>query len=256
MSGVEEQIQQVRSDLAELDEQIAAGEIDAATGERLRRRYLAELDAAATTETDSPPSRSTPRLLVGGAILLVGFATTIAVLGSSVESGDSGALQGVAAVDQFNPEDYSDETMEAVIAANRDDPAVAGQLGYIRFALAERYFDRGDFQRAFAHYEAILGASPPTDLFAATMTRIAWITFVGNGEVELSLDVIERAIEAAPASTEARYVKGQILWCGAGDDVAAVSLFEQVLASDQLDDATRAQVEADLAAAAAGAPCT
>jgi cytochrome c-type biogenesis protein CcmH/NrfG len=254
MSGVNEQIQQVRTDLAELDEQIAAGEIDAATGERLRRRYLAELEAAATSKTDSPPTRSTPRLLVGGAILLVGFATTIAVLGSSVETGDSGALQGIAALDR--PEDYSDETMEAVIAANRDDPAVAGQLGYMRFALAERYFDRGDFQRAFAHYEAILGANPPTDLFAATMTRIAWITFVGNGEVELSLDVIERAIAAAPGSTEARYVKGQILWCGAGDDVAAASLFEQVLASDDLDDATRDQVEADLAAAAAGAPCT
>lgn len=256
MTDLDGQAAQIRLDLEELDDQIAAGEIDPKTGERLRATYFAELESLAVTEREPEPAgRSRTRLLIGAAILVAGFATTIAVLGSSVENADRGVLQGVAAGDEFNPEEYSDETMEAVIAANVDDPEVAGQLPYMRFALAERYFERGQFQRAFSHYEAILAADPPADLFAGTMTRIAWITFVGNGEVDLSLQVIDRAIEAAPGSTEALYVKGQILWCGAGDAVGATELFRRVLDSEELDDTTRVQVEGDLALASQGEPC-
>lgn len=254
MTDLDSQVAQIRLDLEELDDQIADGEIDPETGNRLRATYLAELESLSEREP-APAARSRTRLLIGGAILVAGFATTIAVLGSSVENADSGALQGIAASDDFDPEEYSDETMEAVIAANADDPQVAGQLPYMRFALAERYFERGEFQRAFAHYEAILAADPPADLFAGTMTRIAWITFVGNGEVDLSLQVIDRAIEASPGSTEALYVKGQILWCGAGDAVGATDLFQRVLDSEQLDDTTRGQVEDDLALASQGEPC-
>ncbi|MEX1271373.1 MAG: hypothetical protein WEB55_02870, partial [Acidimicrobiia bacterium] len=227
------------------------------TAQRLRSLYRSELDALATESPSTAPaaaSRSRPRLIGGALILVTGFAITIAVLGSTAEE-PSGALQGIASGGDFDPEDYSDETMEAVIAANADDPQVAAQLPFMRFALAERYFERGEFQRAFGHYEAILAGDPPPDLFTATMTRIAWITFVGNGEVDLALQVIDRAIEATPVSTEAIYVKGQILWCGSGDAVAATELFEQVLGSDQLDAVTRSQVEADLALASNGEPC-
>jgi len=256
MTDLAEQIAQIRLDLDELEVQVSTGEIDQDTGERLRATYLAELAALSTAEVSTPtPRRSRPRMLVGAVILLAGFATTVAVLGSSVDDANSGALQGIAAGGEFDPSQYSDETMEAVIAANDGDPAVADQLPFMRFALAERYFERGEFQRAFIHYEAILEANPPAALFAATMTRIAWITFIGNGEVALSLQVIDRAIEAAPGSTESLYVKGQILWCGAGDAAAASDLFERVLGSDQLDAETRTQVETDLAATAAGEPC-
>lgn len=253
MTDPEGQATQIRLDLAELDTQISLGEIDEDTGTRLRATYLAELDAL----DDATPvaTRSKPRLLVGALILVVGFAITIAVLGSTVGTQKNGALQGVAAGDEFDPAEYSDETMEAVIAANADDPEVATQLPYMRFALAERYFERGEFQRSFVHYEAILTADPPSDLFARTMTRVAWITFVGNGEIELALQVIDRAIETAPESTEALYVKGQILWCGAGDPAAAAVLFERVLSSDQLDTEIREQVETDLSFAADGEPC-
>src|SRR5690606_13550595 len=110
-------------------------------------------------------------------------------------------------------------------------------------------------QRAFGHYEAILADDPPPDLFTSTMTRLAWITFVGNGEVDLSLQVIDRALEASPGSTEALYVKGQILWCGAGDAAGASEVFGQVLASDQLDAGIRTQLEADYQRAASGEAC-
>ena len=257
MTDISEQVAQIRLDLADVEDQLAAEEIDEETAERLRGLYRSELDTLSTASptADAPTTtRSRPRLVVGALILVIGFATTIAVLGATADE-SSGALQGIASGDEFNPEDYSDETMEAVIAANADDPQVAAQLPFMRFALAERYFERGEFQRAFSHYEAILANDPPADLFTSTMTRIAWITFVGNGEVDLALQVIDRAIAATPASTEAIYVKGQILWCGSGDAAAATELFEQVLTSDQLDAMTRGQVEADLARASNGEPC-
>ena len=256
MSGIDEQIRQVRQDLEELAEQIAAGEIDEDTGRTLRATYLRELEsAAAAAPVPEPVSRSRTRLTIGALILLAGAAVTVAVLDGAIEDRGAGLLQGVAAGDTFDPSEYSDETLEAVIAANADDSAVADQLPYMRFALAERYFERNEFQQAFGHYEAILASDPPADLFAGTMTRIAWITFVGNGEVELALEVIDRAIEAAPGSTEALYVKAQIVWCGAGDPATAVALFDRVLASTEFDPATREKIAAERELAADGAPC-
>ena len=247
---------QIRIDLEELDAQVASGEIDSETGERLRATYLAELEAAETTsDRVLPASRSRVRMAVGALVLAAGFGVTIAVLGATADDTADGTLQGVAADGGFDPAGYSDETMEAVVAANADDPAVAAQIPFMRFALAERYFERGEFQRAFVHYEAILDTDPSAELFSSTMTRIAWITFIGNGEVDLSLQVIDRAIEALPGSTEALYVKGQILWCGRGDTDAAADLFEQVLSSSQLDNQTRTEVDADFAAASSGEPC-
>jgi tetratricopeptide (TPR) repeat protein len=259
MSTPLEQAEQARLDLEELQAQVASGEIDAETGARLRATYQREIELA-EARSERPPaagqSRSRTRVAAGALVLLTAIALTAVVLSQTLEPDPDRALQGIAATGTFEPGDYSDETLEAVVAAYSDDPTVAGQLPYMRFALAERYFERNDFQRAFTHYEAILQRDPAPDLFASTMTRIAWITFIGNGEVDLSLQVIDRAIEAMPTSTEALYVKGQILWCGAGDAGSAAVLFELVLTSDQLDPVTRAQVERDLTAAAAGEPCT
>ena len=244
---------QARLDLAELDEQVAAGEIDDETAAKLRAGYLAEI-AEARAAADRPPTRSRGRLLAGGAILVVGLAVAIGIVGSTAEPRTDEARQGVAG-GEFDPASYSNETLEAVIAASADDPSVADQLPRMRFALAERYFEENRFQEAFVHYQAILDGDPPADLFASTMTRVAWITWVGNGETELALRVIDRAIETAPASTEALYVKGQIVWCGAGNPAAAVPLFEQVLSSSSLPDEVRAQVETDLELASSGEAC-
>lgn len=245
---------QARRDLDELEEQVAAGEIDLMTAEDLRRRYERDLEDAQQSPGDATTSRSTPRSLVGAGLLVLGLGVAIAVVGSTAEPTTDGNLQG-AASGEFDPESYSDETLEAVIAASADDPAVADQLPRMRFALAERYFEENRFQEAFQHYQAILEGEPPADLFAATMTRLAWITFVGNGEVDLALGLVDRAIDAAPASTESIYVKGQILWCGAGDAAAAVPLFELVLSSDALSPEVRSQVAADLDRASAGEDC-
>ena len=51
------------------------------------------------------------------------------------------------------------------------------------------------------------------------------------------------------------YVKGQVLWCGAGEAAQAAQLFASLLESPELDDDTRRLVEADFTAAAAGEVC-
>lgn len=260
MTDPADQLRQARLDLEELEVQIATGEIDEETGSRLRSAYEAEIAAAesavGSTGTDDPlpQTRSRKRIVIGAGILVLGLATAVGVAGSTAEQSPTGALQGIAG-QQFDPSAYSDETMEAVIAANADDPAVADQLPFMRFALAERYFEKNEYQKAFSQYEAILSGNPPAGLYTATMTRIAWIAFVGNGEVDLALDVIDRALEASPDATEPLYVKGQILWCGKGDAAGAVPIFQQVLAASDLDQTVREQVQTDLDRASNGEAC-
>lgn len=264
-----EQADQARRDLDELAGQIASGEIDEDTGRLLRATYLKELESASTlplrnaspesvgnTETMDTPARSRRRMVVGAAILVLGLAVAIGLVGRFVQDREQiGPVEGIAAA-EFNPDDYSDETMEAVIAAYSDDPAVADQLPFMRFRLAERYFEQGDYQRAYPHYTAILDRSPPPELAAPSLTRLAWIVWSGNGEAELAVGLLDRALEARPGDPEALYVKAQVLWCGLSDSAPAVVLFEQVLSSPGLDQAVVEQVEADLALARTGGGCS
>ncbi len=142
-----------------------------------------------------------------------------------------------------------------MIASSADDPAVAGQIPFMRFRLAERYFDAGDVQAAFPHYEAIIAGDPPPELGAAALTRVAWIVWVGNGEVGLALGLLDRALEAVPGQVDATYVKAQVLWCGAGDAAAAVPLFERLAADAGLEAGVADLVRGDLEAVRAGEPC-
>ena len=92
---IADQIEQVDLDLAEIDEQVATGELDEGTAERLRSAYLAEratleeqLDGIQTTRpssdegatiVDAPEGRSRARAIAGTAIVGVA-AVVIAVV--------------------------------------------------------------------------------------------------------------------------------------------------------------------------------
>ncbi len=78
---------------------------------------------------------------------------------------------------------------------------------------------------------------------------------MGNGLTDLALQTVDQALTASPNNTEAAYVKAQILWCGTDAPEAAVPLLESVLASDQIDDQVRAQVQTDLELAGNGQAC-
>ena len=204
------------------------------------------------TEHQIRPPRSRGRLAIGALALLVAGAGALVVVGQfRQDRADDGLLSGIAG-DGVDPDSISDETLEAVIAANLDHPDIAG----MRLGLANRYFEDRNYQKAFPHYQAVLDGSPsPTEAAEAYMS-LGWMVYDGNGEVALGLSLIDTALEVAPDDPFALYLKGQVVWCGQGDHEGAASLFNDVLGSPGLDDSVRGQVEADLAAASSGQDCT
>ena len=184
------------------------------------------------------------RTAMGGMVVLAAGAIAMATVGQFRQ----GRVDNLAPID---PANISNETLEAVIAANRDDPQIVG----MRLALANRYFEDGDYQRAFPHYEAVIEAEPTPIQAGAALTRLGWMVFDGNGEVELAIDLIDQALEAMPEDPFALYLKGRVVWCGRDDPNGAAVLFGQVLAAPDLEPDVRVSVETDLATAQAGSSC-
>ena len=202
------------------------------------------------TAPDSPSSQRA-RLVTGGIVLVVALAGIIVVAASSLQD-RSGAEAGVANFDVEDLDDVSNETMEAVVAANIDHPQING----MRLALAERYYEINDHRSAFPHYLAVAEsplADPPEVVTA--LVRLGWMAFAGNGEVDAALSLIDEALEIDPDSQVGQFLKGQILWCGAGDARAATELFDKLLSDPELPADSRGEVERSLALASRGEAC-
>jgi cytochrome c-type biogenesis protein CcmH len=207
--------------------------------------------APASAGPHATKSGSRRRMFAGGAVLIIAAAVTLALVGQFRQGRDEGGLLTGIADGGVDPATISNETMEAVIAANADHPDISG----MRLALANRYFEEGRYQQAFPHYQAILEDSPTSVQAATAYTRLGWMVFDGNGEVDLALSLLDQALVAAPGDPFALYLKGRVLWCGQEDADGAASLFSQVIGSAALDDEVRGRVAADLEAAQAGEPC-
>lgn len=200
----------------------------------------------------APAPRSRKRMVIGGILLVGSLAIVVGAAGLFLQD-RGGPMEGVADLDERDLSEVSNETMEAVIAANLDDPQIDG----MRLALAERYYSEGDYQAAFPHYLAVAQSDQASDTeAAAALTRLGWMAFEGNGEVDTADRLLDQALALEPGSPIALYLKGRVRWCGAGDSQEAVGLFEQVLASPDLPADTRAEVESDLELASTGAACT
>jgi cytochrome c-type biogenesis protein CcmH len=198
------------------------------------------------------PARSKQRIAIGGLVLLLAGAGAVVTVGQFRQArADAGLLSGIAGT-EGDPAAVSNETLEAVIGANLDNPEIAG----MRLALANRYFEERNYQKAFPHYQAVLDGSPTPVQAATAYTRLGWMVYDGNGEVDLGISLIDSALEIAPQDPLALYLKGRVLWCGQDDHDAAASLFNEVLALSSLDDEVRGQVAADLAAVSAGESCS
>lgn len=192
------------------------------------------------------------RKLVGGLILVGGFALIVVIAGVFLRD-RAATTAGVANPAVENLDDVSNETMEAVIASNQDNPQING----MRLALAERYFGSGDYRRAFPHYLSVADSELATDAEVTTaLIRLGWMAYDGNGEVEAATNLLDQALAIVPDSAVALYLKGQVLWCGAGEPAEAAELLERVLESSDLNDDTRRQVESDLDEIGKGAACT
>jgi cytochrome c-type biogenesis protein CcmH/NrfG len=259
---------QARQDLAELEVQVVDGELDAVTAGMLRDLYQEELEAAESafaSAHDHEGGVSSPRrwLVVFLVVLVVVAAVVISVSGFTRVRAPgapvTGGFEGVAragfdqTVADFDASAYSDEVLEAVVAANSDSPEIAG----MRLALADRYFSKGDYQAAFPHYQAVLETEPePTPgLLAAALSRLGWIVYSGNGEVDLALGLLDSALELRPGDPYPTYLKALVLWCGVGDADQAVGLLRVVVASESIGEKARTVVEDDLASASGGEAC-
>lgn len=191
--------------------------------------------------------RLAPLLALAGALAVI-----VVVAGFFLQERE-GPNSGAANLAGEDLENVSNETMEAVIAANADHPEVDG----MRLALAERYYEGGDFRAAFPHYFAVAESTDATDPQAVTaLVRLGWMAWEGNGEVTAALDLFDQALAIDGTSDTARYLKAQVLWCGAGEPEEAAGLIEDVLADPELATESRDLLEADHAAIESGATCT
>lgn len=204
----------------------------------------------------APPMIGTPssmpgRWILGSGVLILAGAIAIATVGQFRQARpDDQSLAGVAG-EGFDPEAVSNETLEAVIAANLENPSING----MRLALANRYFEEGDYQKAFGHYQAVLDSEPAAAEAAAAYTRLGWMVYDGNGETNLGMELIDRGLALVPGDAFALYLKGRVTWCGKADPEAAAELFDRVLTTPDLDPDVRTQVTADLERAESGQSC-
>ena len=263
-SGAEEQLEradlqlrleQVRADLNGLAVQEAGGEIEPEAARHLRHSYEAERSEAeaalAVTPARSEPLPRSPRRIAWGAALLAGALVTVVAVAGAFIVDRPDTTSGVAGL-AGDAGDYSNETLAAVIAANLDHPQIDG----MRLALAERYFEAGDFPAAFPYYLDVASSDLASDAQAATaLTRLGWMTFAGNGEAETALELLAQARRLAPADPFPHYLEGMVEWCGLADFEAAAAAFSAVLASPELEESIRGQIESELAAVEAGTAC-
>ncbi len=223
----EEQIRLVNDELDDLDRQVTDGELDEVTAESLRIRYIAELGDLATqnedpemadAETPSPGRRRVSgRALAGTAIVLVAI-TVIGVFAVTSLTGPStagtegvvaGVIRGGGDVDLSA---VTNEEMEEVVAAN---PDVIG----MRLALARRYFEAGEFDRALDHYMVVL----ENEKHPEALANVGWMTYI-SGRPDVALGYVEAALQRQPNSITATWFLGNIQFSLGNYDEAAVAL--------------------------------
>jgi len=230
---LEEQLRQVERDLVELEEQVAVGEIDTATADRLRNNYLRERDRLGGDLADSAAGDAvdrpliTGRRLAGAAVLMLAaaglaFGVTRAVGGNG--SGLEGVASDVAQQGGVDLSSVSDEEMEAVVAANPD-------IVPMRLALADRYFNEGDFTDALRHYLVVLEDKGVED--PGALANVGWMSYLSN-QPEVALSFVQRSLEIQPDGGMAFWYLANIEYYGLGDAAAAVEPLNKLLAYDNL----------------------
>ena len=253
----QEQIELVTGELEDVDRQVAAGDLDESTAEGLRTKYVAELDRLMEKRDQEPPQSQTRRLeaspgsharlsrlkggraLVGTAIVAVAIAVIGVFAVNSLTGPSTAGTEGVAsdAITDNGPIDLSDisnEEMESVVAEN---PNVIG----MRLALARRYFEDGDFDKALDHYMVILEAEQHPEALA----NVGWMTYI-SGRPDIALGYVEAALDRQPGSITAVWFLGNIQFT-LGNRDAAIEALTTIVAADGVPDDVKQSAKALLA---------
>lgn len=251
-------------DLEELSEQVADGELDEATAERLRAGYQAELEAVnaelgvvddmpgqlarkldeAVEQVDrepppesdrepAPAGRSSGRAIVGGFLLIGAFTAVILIAAQTFRSdGDSGSVapSNVATLDAAALEE-----MEDVIESHPDNTGM-------RMALADAYFDQGEYLSAIDHYVVVLSGLVTVEEESRALGRIGWMAYA-TGQNEAAVEYLDASLRADPGYAEGKLFLGMVRLYGLEDAAGALPLLEEVLALPSLTDEIRVAVE-------------
>lgn len=241
-----EQIELLREELSEVAAQVSDGDLDEATANEIRGRYeveLATLEASVTASTvstivDDPSAeqsstrrRLSGRVLVGVALVSVAVAviavfavqslTDRRTVGADGVVGD--VVRGAGQVDLAN---ISNEQMEEVVAANPD-------VVPMRLALARRYFEGGDFDKALVHYFEVLNREQSPEALA----NVGWMTYL-SGRPDVAASYVEAALERQPDSLAAEWFLGNIYVTLERFDEAAV-LLTRVASSNEVPEGVK-----------------
>lgn len=239
-------------DLEEIDEQLAAGELDEETAARLRTQYEAEL---AALEHGDPPEQQEPvdapdesrhdaagppssRRALIGALLLIGALTAVIIGAAQVFRSDDGTGAAAGGVDVSEADAAGLEELEDLLASHPESTAM-------RLALADLYFDDGNYRASLPHYLDVLEGDPTPGEESRALGRIGWMAHI-TGQSAAAVDYLGASLEADPDNGEGKLFLAMVLFEGQGDAAGAIPLLEDVLALPGLDAEMRRAVEAVL----------
>lgn len=243
---LEERKRQALAELAELDEQLAAGEIDPGRAAELRTLYAAEASeaiaglAAAPDQAEGAARGWRRRALAGAAAAVVVVAGLGLLAGqATVARPPGGYVSGVEAV-SGQPDGppttgrdlsrVSDAELEQAVAANP-------QVVAMRLALARRYFDRGEYAKASPHYLAVLRQRPDPEALSHT----GWIAFQAR-RPDLAARLLDESLKRRSGDPEALWFLANVRLSGLKDPDGAVPLLTELLARRDLPPAVRTRV--------------
>ena len=221
---LEERRAQAASDLIELDEQLASGEVDPATADRLRARYRAELVSldvlaqAASTDAGPPPDRSVGRMVVGTFLVVAAAAGVVFLAAQAIDDRRPGEFV-TGGIDSRDLSEVSTAEMEKVVT---EFPNVVS----MRVALARRYFDAGDFSSALSHYLTALEQDPTNP---EALANLGWMTYLSDpAESATAAAFLKRSLDSAPGYAQAMFFLANVQLYGLGDPAAALEVLEDL----------------------------
>lgn len=240
---------QALRDLTELDEQVAAGEITPDAAARLRARYEVEaanvaekLDRPDDTSTTDPPvaggdARGTSRrrwAAVGAAAVAAVAAAALLLPRALTARPPGGFVTGNEAAGGRDLSTVTNEELEQVVAENPD-------IVPMRVALARRYFEAEQYERALDHYQQILQreTEPPAEV----LRNVGWILFTSSDETQAAANFVEESLRRSPDDPLSLWFLAVIRLDGLHDPDGAAELARRLLERDDLGPDERDAIE-------------
>lgn len=235
---LEERISQARLDLAEIETQLADGELDPATAAELRRRYeeeIARAGAAGQALPEAAPATGPAmRRVVAGTLLMTAAVIAIVFLVARAIDDRAPGEFATGGIEGRDLSEVSTAEMEQVVT---DFPEVVG----MRLALAGRYFDAGQFSEALPHYLTVLeqdAANPEAN------AMVGWMTYLSDPEQSpTAVAFLERSLQAAPGYAQAQFFLANVLLYGLDDPAGALPLLEELRSTADLSDDVAATID-------------